>query len=85
MICWLWNGFKWNQFRYVRVVLTKGENITSIKEIKDRLTLHTHEYLCSKALLLEKIALVAAKMETLLGAEFETLDRILYLAVVFFH
>ena len=35
--------------------------------------------LCSKALLPNKIALVARQMETLLGAEFETLDRILYL------
>ena len=60
--------------------MTKGENITSIKEKKDRL-ICTLMITCSKVLLPNKIALVAGEKEALLGAEFETLDRILYLNV----
>ena len=39
------------------------------------------DHLCSKGLLPNKIALAARRMETLLGAEFKTLDSILYLNV----
>lgn len=52
------------------------------KKKKDRLI---HDLLCSKGLLptrlCNKIALAQRKMETLLGAEFETLDWILDLNV----
>ena len=69
MICWLWNDLS-------NINLDMLESSSSQRE-----KTYSSDRVCSKGLLPNKFALAGRKMETLLGAEFKTLDWILYLNV----